>query len=108
MKKILAALLAMSLISPASYSQDEEIRPAAIGISFILNDFTTADRIRNSSLSSVLAKDQWSKLSEMSPGIAITYFKGLRKHVDFAGTLAGSFVASRLHQHLCLQVPFLI
>ncbi len=92
MKKILAALLAMSLICPASYSQDEEIRPAAIGISFILNDFTTADRIRNSSLSSVLAKDQWSKLSEMAPGIAITYFKGLRKHVDFAGTLAGSFV----------------
>ncbi len=28
----------------------------------------------------------------MTPGIAITYFKGLKKHVDFAGTLGGNFL----------------
>ena len=42
MKKILAVLLALYLIVPASFAQDDEIRPAAIGVSFILNDFTTA------------------------------------------------------------------
>jgi outer membrane protein OmpA-like peptidoglycan-associated protein len=73
-------------------AQDDEIRPAAIGVSFILNDFTTADRIRSGSLSRVFANKQWTKLKEMAPGIAVSYFKGLRKHIDFAGTLAGSFV----------------
>jgi outer membrane protein OmpA-like peptidoglycan-associated protein len=92
MKKILTLLFALYLFAPAGHAQDDEIRPAAIGVSFILNDFTTADRIRNTSLSSVLANGSWAKFKDMSPGIAITYFKGLRKHVDFAGTLAGSFV----------------
>ena len=92
MKKILATLLALSLLKSPGFSQDDEIRPAAIGVSFILNDFTTADRIRTSSLSSVLSHKQWAKFKEMSPGIAVTYFKGLSPHIDFAGTLAGSFV----------------
>ncbi|HKZ68053.1 MAG TPA: OmpA family protein, partial [Chitinophagaceae bacterium] len=47
---------------------------------------------RTGSLSRVLANKQWAKFKDMAPGIAITYFKGLRKHIDFAGTLAGSFV----------------
>ncbi len=93
MKKILAVLLALYLITPESFAQDDQIRPAAIGVSFILNDFTTADRIRTGSLSRVLANKQWAKFKEMAPGIAVTYFKGLRKHIDFAGTLAGSFVS---------------
>jgi OmpA-OmpF porin, OOP family len=92
MRKILAILFALYLFTPASYAQDDEIRPAAIGVSFILNDFTTADRIRSTSLSSVLANKSWAKFKDMSPGIAISYFKGLRKHIDFAGTLAGTFV----------------
>ncbi len=96
MKRMIAIVLAISLMSPSGFSQTDEIRPAAIGVSFILNDFETAARIRNSSLSSVLSKKQWSKFGEMSPGIAVSYFKGLKKHVDFAGTLAGSFVNYQL------------
>ena len=92
MKKILAILFALYLIVPECIAQEDGIRPAAIGVSFILNDFTTADRIRSGSLSRVFANKQWTKLKEMAPGIAVSYFKGLRKHIDFAGTLAGSFV----------------
>jgi len=92
MKKILAILFTLYLIAPECIAQEDEIRPAAIGVSFILNDFTTADRIRSGSLSRVFANKQWAKLKEMAPGIAVSYFKGLRKHIDFAGTLAGSFV----------------
>lgn len=92
MKKILAVSLALSLIITSVFSQEDEIRPAAIGISFIFNDYQTAARIRSSSLSTVLSQKQWAKFGEMSPGIAISYFKGLKKHLDFAGTLAGSFV----------------
>jgi OmpA-OmpF porin, OOP family len=92
MKKFLAILFVLYLFVPESRAQDDDIRPAAIGVSFILNDFTTADRIRAGSLSRVLANNQWAKFKEMAPGIAVSYFKGLRKHIDFAGTLAGSFV----------------
>jgi outer membrane protein OmpA-like peptidoglycan-associated protein len=90
MKKILALLMALYFFVPASFGQNEETRPAAVGISFILNDFTTPDRIRSTSLSRVFNKKQFAKTSEMAPGLAITYFKGLRPHLDFAGTLAGS------------------
>jgi outer membrane protein OmpA-like peptidoglycan-associated protein len=92
MKKILTILFALYFVVPGASAQDDEIRPAAIGVSFILNDFTTADRIRSGSLSRVLSNKQWAKVREMAPGLAVSYFKGLRKHVDFAGTLAGSFV----------------
>lgn len=96
MKKILVALMALYLIIPAAWSQDDEIRPAAIGISFILNDYTTAQRIRSTSLSSVFNNKQWGKAKDMGPGIALTYFKGLRKHIDFAATFAGSSVSYTL------------
>jgi outer membrane protein OmpA-like peptidoglycan-associated protein len=99
MKKILAVLLALSAFMPSGFGQDEEIRPAAIGISFFLNDFTTADRIRTTSLSSVLSNKKWAKVKDMSPGIALTYFKGLTKRIDFAGTLAGSFVKYPFPNH---------
>jgi outer membrane protein OmpA-like peptidoglycan-associated protein len=92
MKKILAVLLALSAFIPSGFGQDDEIRPAAIGISFFLNDFITPDRIRTTSLNNVLNNKKWAKANQMAPGLAISYFKGLKKHVDFAGTLAGSFV----------------
>ena len=79
MKKILAVLLALFLIGPAGFSQDDEIRPAAIGVSFILNDYTTAERIRSSSLSSVLNNDEWAEVKEMAPGLAIILFQRIKK-----------------------------
>jgi outer membrane protein OmpA-like peptidoglycan-associated protein len=92
MKKFLAVLLALAAFIPSGFAQNDEIRPAALGISFFLNDFATADRIRSSSLAQVWNTRKWAKPKEMSPGIAISYFKGLTKRIDFAGTLAGSFV----------------
>ncbi|HET6995802.1 MAG TPA: OmpA family protein [Chitinophagaceae bacterium] len=99
MKKILAIVLALSAFRPSGFGQDDEIRPAAIGISFFLQDFATAERIRSTSLSSVMANKKWAKPKEMAPGIAIHYFKGLTKRVDFAGTLAGSFVKYPFPKH---------
>ncbi|MBL7737673.1 MAG: OmpA family protein [Chitinophagaceae bacterium] len=91
MKKILAALLAMSAFIPSGFAQDDEIRPAAVGISFSLTDFQTASRIRTTSLSQVLGNKRWAKFREMSPGLGINYFKGLKKHIDFAASLNGTF-----------------
>ena len=93
MKKILFALFALYLLVPAAHAQKGEYkRQPALGISFFLNDFISADRIRTTSLSNVLANKQFAKMRQMSPGLAISYFKGLSDHVDFAGSLGGSFV----------------
>jgi outer membrane protein OmpA-like peptidoglycan-associated protein len=92
MKKLLVSLAAITFFTPYIFGQDDYIRPAELGVSFNLYDFTTAQRIRSTSLSSVLSNKKWAKIGEMSPGIGLTYFKGLKKHVDFAGTLSASFL----------------
>jgi outer membrane protein OmpA-like peptidoglycan-associated protein len=92
MKKLLSALFALYLLVPSVNGQNDDIRPKALGISFFLNDFITPSRIRTTSLSQVLSDKKFAKIREMSPGLAITYFKGVKKYVDMAATLGGSFI----------------
>ncbi len=93
MKKFLVLMMASVFSTPVIFAQKGAyIRPSALGVSFVLNDFETARLIRSTSLSSVLNNKQFGKVKEMSPGIAITYFKGLKDHIDFASTIAASFV----------------
>lgn len=47
-------------------------------------------------MSKVLGSKLWAKPKQMSPGLAVSYFKGLHKHIDFAGTLASSFTKDAL------------
>jgi OmpA-OmpF porin, OOP family len=94
MKRIVFPLLTFFFIS-YSYAQETRntyVRKPALAISFFFNDYVTANRIRTTSLSSVIANKQKARLKEMDPGIAVSYFKGLSNHIDLASTLAGSFV----------------
>jgi len=91
MKKVAASLLIIGSFFQSVSAQENNIRPKAIGVSFFFNDFVTPQRIRQGSLSSVFSHNEWAKFSEMSPGIAVTYFNGLRKYIDFAGTIGISF-----------------
>ncbi len=93
MKKILSAFFALCLLVPTAHAQKEDHRrQPAIGISFFLNDFVTADRIRTTSLNTVLSDKSWAKMKEMSPGFAVHYFQGITNHVDFAAMLGGSYI----------------
>ncbi|HVF81755.1 MAG TPA: hypothetical protein VM884_07465 [Flavisolibacter sp.] len=92
MKKILASLVLFVFFAQNSFAQAQAIRPKSIGISFIINDFVTAQRIRTSSLSAIIRDKRIAKFKQMSPGVALTYYKGLSPHIDFAGTLGGSSV----------------
>lgn len=96
MKKYLLILSSFILFQSGSFAQAKYIRAPSIGISFIFNDYETPDRIKATSIRQVLKEKQWAGLNEMSPGLAITYFKGLHPKVDFAATLAGSFVDDAL------------
>src|SRR5688572_7833716 len=92
MIKMLAALFALFFLIPPTHAQDDQIRPKAIGISFFVNDFVTPNRIRTTSFSSVVSQKRFARFSDMSPGLALNYFKGITKHVDIAAVLGGSFL----------------
>jgi outer membrane protein OmpA-like peptidoglycan-associated protein len=68
------------------------IRQQSLGINFTLTDFETANLIRTHSLSSVLRDNKWAKLKEMSPGISVSYAKGVTSHIDFTTELNGAFL----------------
>jgi OOP family OmpA-OmpF porin len=111
MKKILAILVPFFFIAN-SFSQDSVkrsyVRKPALGVSFFFNDYVTAQRIRSSSLSSVIANKQKAKLKDMNHGIAVNYFKGLNNHVDLAATLAGSFVEYAVGSNNTFDSRFLL
>lgn len=92
MKKILAVALACCILSSSLFAQDDETRRPALGISFVFNDFVTPNRIKASNVAGVLRDGQWAKFKEMKAGLAVHYFHGLKKHVDFAATLSGTFL----------------
>jgi outer membrane protein OmpA-like peptidoglycan-associated protein len=92
MKKFLAVAFAFCGFTSIIFAQDDEKRPPALGVSFVFNDFVTPGRIKASNVAGVLRDNKWAKFKEMKAGIAVHYFQGLKKHVDFAGTLSGSFL----------------
>ena len=93
MKKFLFSLIAVGLAAlsfaqaPISYKK----RPT-LGLNFFLKDMKTAILIDKTSLSDVLAKDQWAKIKDMAPGVSFTYFEGLTEHIDFMANLGGTYV----------------
>ena len=92
MKKVLASLVLICIISFSSSAQNQKVRGKALGISFIMNDFNTAQQIRSGSIEQVFRNKSWSKMKDMSPGLGVTYFHGLHPNIDFAGTLNMSFL----------------
>lgn len=92
MKKIIASLFSLTiLLADVCAQTDKPIRKQSLGFSFVINDFATAQRIRTSSLSSVLKDKQFAKSEDFSYGFGINYIKGLTPHIDFAATLGATF-----------------
>lgn len=92
MKKLLFSLMAVGLAA-ASFAQTPmsyKKRPS-LGLNFFMKDMNTAILIDRTSLSSVLNNDQWTKLSDMSPGLNLSYYQGITEHLDFKIGLGGSF-----------------
>ena len=93
MKKLLASGIALSGLLITAHGQTiAPVRQSAIGISYTLTDFITAQRIRSTSLTSVLNDKAVAKASEMAAGLAISYYKGLKPKIDLAVTFNGTFV----------------
>ena len=62
MKKFIALLVLLAFFATDGKAQTKLVRSKSIGVSFIMNDFVTPQRIRSSSLSTVLKDKQFAKL----------------------------------------------
>lgn len=91
MKKLFLLLLTIGFFA-SSYAQETYKKRHALGVSFFLNDFKTADEIRTKGLASTLRDKDAFSTSNMNPGLAVNYLSGLSERVDFIGTLGGSFL----------------
>ena len=91
MKKLILSILTM-IVCAISYGQDDYQKLPSFGIHYLNNDFTTAAELRATSLSDVLKNKKYAKKERLNSGLAISYIKGMGRHVDIATTLSGSFV----------------
>lgn len=93
MNKLLCSFIALSLVSGASAQQAESYkkRPTLV-FNGSLNDFTTAARIKSSSLASVLNNNDWTRAADMTPVLGVRYLQGLSEHVDANVRLDMSFL----------------
>jgi len=96
MKRILLTVVVLAGLVSVSNAQDApkaNLKKApSLGINFQLTDFTTANRLKGVSIGSVLKDKDWAQFAEMNFGLSLQYLKGLTNHLDFAGTLSGTFV----------------
>lgn len=87
MKKFLLLIITGCLLVPTLNAQDGKGLPKSLGISFFLNDFATANNIRTTSLNTVLNQKTFGKISEMSAGLAVNYFKQMRPRMNYSSYL---------------------
>jgi outer membrane protein OmpA-like peptidoglycan-associated protein len=97
MKKIILSLIAFGMFGGVFAQNDTWKKRPTLAINFTFKDYVTPDRIGSSSLASVLANNLWANTGSMTPGLSVQYYQGLNDHLDFMGTLGGTFA----------KVPFL-
>ncbi|MEO6540193.1 MAG: thrombospondin type 3 repeat-containing protein, partial [Ferruginibacter sp.] len=91
MKKILVLIIGLGLFV-SSFGQDDHKKRPSFGIHFLLNDFKTAQTLRNNGLATVVRSKEWNNTSRMTSGLAVSYFQGLNNNLDLMTTVSGTFV----------------
>lgn len=92
MKKFSLFVLLASL-SFVAFSQSNDYKKGkALGLSFFMNDFKAASVLRNNGVVELFKNKNFFNKNNMNPGIAINYYQGLSKHIDFAASLGGTFL----------------
>jgi OOP family OmpA-OmpF porin len=98
LKNIILTSFFLFLCSLKTKAQaDEYTKNPAIGISYCLFNFKSADYIRKNSLSAAFKDGQVFNSANMISGLAISYLNGIRPHFDFSVSLAGTFTDYTLY-----------
>ncbi|MBS1738382.1 MAG: OmpA family protein [Bacteroidetes bacterium] len=102
MKKVFLLLLTIGFFLNSFAQSNDYKKGHAVGVSFFLNDFKAASDIKSMGIVNLLKNHNLFNMKRMSPGLALDYMKGLSNHMDFIGTIGGSFVEYPIKNH----VPF--
>ena len=109
MKKLILSISTL-IVCAITFGQESYKKQPTLGIQLFFNDFQTASEIRNVGLANVIKDKNFAKSKRMTSGLAVSYIQGLTEHVDFAGTVSGSFVsypvpnkAANSQQYLLLE-----
>ncbi|MFM9908797.1 MAG: hypothetical protein ACKVOW_05595 [Chitinophagaceae bacterium] len=93
MKKLISFLFAMVFFSVIAIGQnDDAVQKPTFGIQFFFNDFKSAANLRANSLGTVIKNKEFGKIKDMSPGLALTFIKGITRQFDFTSSLAVSYL----------------
>jgi len=85
MRKLSLSLLLMLAITGAYAQSKENVKKSStLVIQVGAFDFATPQKIRSTSLGTVLSNDQWAKLSEQNFSMGISYMKGLNDYFDLS------------------------
>ena len=91
MKKTILLFVTLAITSLV-FSQSTSLKKLpTLGIGFNLKDYKTAGLISSKSLSDVLVNKSYAKVSEMAPGLNVTYYQGLTDNIDFMANLGATF-----------------
>ena len=91
MKNIIILLISCCFFSFAVGQKNDYKKEKALGVSFFLNDFSSASELRSNGIVNLFKNHDFFS-SQMNPGFAVDYLNGLSNHVDFIATLGGASV----------------
>lgn len=91
MKRIFLLLLSLCFLTSAFSQDDQHIKGKAIGASFFMNNFHAASVLRDQSVVAMFKNKNFFNSKDLNPGLALNYYQGLSKHMDFVGSLGASF-----------------
>jgi OmpA-OmpF porin, OOP family len=92
MKKIVFTLIAAcTLLTVTAQKRVGGTRGKTGGIHFFLQDFNSGRQLDTAGIGDVLKNKSWYKPAQLTPGIGLSYGKGITPKVDLRGTLSFSF-----------------
>ena len=91
MKKSLLFLFSFAL-TISVFAQGKYKKAPTLGVNFFVSDFQMAKDLRRQGLTYLIENKLLLASKNFNPGMAISYMQGISDHIDFLGTLGGSFV----------------
>jgi OmpA-OmpF porin, OOP family len=91
MKKSVLLVLAI-IVTAVSFAQTDVKKRPSLAVHFSFIDYKSGTDVRNNSLTTVINNKQFLKFKRMDPALSLSYLEGFTDHIDFVGTLTGSFV----------------
>jgi OmpA-OmpF porin, OOP family len=91
MKKSVLLILAI-IVTAVSFAQTDVKKRPSLAVHFSFIDYKSGTDVRNNSLTTVINNKQFFKFKRMDPALSLSYLDGFTDHIDFVGTLTGSFV----------------